>query len=328
MAKIKFYYNTETCKYERVVTKTSDVVLNAFGFVIASFLCGGLILFAYFRFFDSPKEKLLRSENQQLRQNFELINRELDDIEKRTSMLRERDNNIYRIIFESEPIKVEFSSSGVNNSSINLIKYLDPDFDKEYIIDYTMTKIDKIKSQIIIQNKSYDELAEIASNKEQLLAGIPAIMPISIKKLKMLASGFGMRIHPIYKVRKFHTGVDLAAMRGTPVVATGDGVVNIPHLVSGYGNFIDVNHGYGYVTRYAHLHKYKVRDGQRVKRGEIIGYVGSTGTATAPHLHYEVLYKGEAVNPVYHFFNDLNAKEYEEILKLASVENQSLGGAW
>ncbi len=324
MARIKYYYDTKTCKYERVVNTKSDFLINIAGFMLLSMVFTGIFFAVYMRFFDSPKEVILKKENEELKLNYDLVNNQLADINNIVSSLKDRDDNIYRVIFETKPLPASIRNAG----SGGVDKYkeiLNLEFDKNKLITKTYEHIDQLKKQLYVQSKSYDELAELARKKEEMLSSIPAIQPLSNKTLKALASGFGMRIHPIYKVRKFHTGIDFAAVRGTPIYATGDGTAHIPNRNDGYGNLVEVHHGFGFVTRYAHMEKMKVKHGQRVKRGEVIGWVGSTGTATSAHLHYEVIRNGEFANPVHYFFNDLSPREYEEMLKLASVENQSLG---
>lgn len=322
MAKIKYYYNTETCKYERVVTNSTDVFFNILGFLLVSAIFTLIFFFIYLRFFDSPKEVFLKKENEILKNNYALINEEIGQISEVLNSLKDRDDNIYRIIFETKPISINLRQGGTGGS---IMENFSLTSDKNKLIEETYGKINALKNSMYVQSKSYDELAKLAQKKEQMLTSIPAIQPISNKTLRALASGFGMRIHPIYKVRKFHTGIDFAAVRGTPIYATGDGVAYIPNNNDGYGNLIEIHHGYGFVTRYAHLDKFKIRNGQKVKRGEIIGYVGATGTATSPHLHYEVHRNGQYVNPIHYFFNDLSPQEYEQMIKLAEVENQSLG---
>lgn len=322
MAKIKYYYNTETCKYERVVTNSTDVFFNILGFLLVSAIFTLIFFFIYLRFFDSPKEVFLKKENEILKNNYALINEEIGQISEVLNSLKDRDDNIYRIIFETKPISINLRQGGTGGS---IMENFSLTSDKNKLIEETYGKINTLKNSMYVQSKSYDELAKLAQKKEQMLTSIPAIQPISNKTLRALASGFGMRIHPIYKVRKFHTGIDFAAVRGTPIYATGDGVAYIPNNNDGYGNLIEIHHGYGFVTRYAHLDKYKIRNGQKVKRGEIIGYVGATGTATSPHLHYEVNRNGQYVNPIHYFFNDLSPQEYEQMIKLAEIENQSLG---
>ncbi len=324
MAKIKYYYDTETCRYERHVSTRSDFLINIAGFLLVSFVFTVLCFLLYLRFFDSPKEVLLKKENEELKSNYGTINYQLAQINDVVNSLKDRDDNIYRVIFETKPLPASVRNAG--SGGVDKYKeFLNLEFDRNKFITGTYEHIDELKKQLYVQSKSYDELAELARKKEEMLTAIPAIQPIHNKDLKSLASGFGMRIHPIYKVRKFHTGADFAAVRGTPIYATGNGVAYVPGRNDGYGNLIEVHHGFGFVTRYAHCDKIKIKNGQHVKRGEVIGYVGSTGTATSPHLHYEVIRNSNFANPVHYFFNDLTPKEYEDLLKISSVENQSLG---
>jgi murein DD-endopeptidase MepM/ murein hydrolase activator NlpD len=325
MAKIKYYYDTNTCKYERVVTKPGDVFVNILGFAVLSLLSALFLLGLYFKFFNSPKEAMLVEENKKLRTYYDIVNTQLGDASKMLKSLKDRDNQIYRIIFETSPDQTAIKSTA-EISNLEAFKTLvHSGLGREGLILKTIDKIVEFKEQLYSQEDSYDEILALAKRKEEMLASIPAIQPISNKQLKQLASGYGMRIHPIYKVKKFHAGIDFSAPRGTPIYATGDGIIHLPGTNSGYGNCIEINHGYGYMTRYGHLDKIKVQNGEQVKRGEIIGYVGSTGTATSPHLHYEVHKNDKTVDPINFFFNDLTPKEYEELIKLSSVENQSLG---
>ncbi|TAH26134.1 MAG: M23 family metallopeptidase [Cytophagales bacterium] len=323
MAKIKYYYDTETCKYELLKTSKSEIVWNTLGFILTSVLFGAGLLYLYVQFFNSPKELILKKENSTLLFYYDLINKELDETTNVIAELESRDNSIYRVIFEATPISTEkrTSDDGINKYKELLNKKVKP----QKLIASTLLKMELLKKRVSIQSKSFDEIMILARNKSKMYSSIPAIQPISNKELKALASGFGMRIHPIYKVKMMHTGVDFAAVRGTPIYATGDGVIKATiRNLGGYGNEIEINHGYGYITKYAHLEKFSVREGQKVKRGECIGYVGTSGTSTAPHLHYEVIKNGEKVNPIYYFFNDITPAEYETLLKLASEENQSL----
>lgn len=322
MARIKYYYDTETCKYERLRVSSWDFILNSLGFLFVSLIFAAALLWMYLSYFGSPKEAMLTKERDELILYYEILSKELEEANKIMIALQERDDNIYRVIFEAEPIPNTVRNSG------GLTKYrhlLGKNLNREEMIMNTISRIEKLKKQMYIQTKSYDEIMNLAKNKTQMLASIPAIQPIHNKELTRLASGFGMRIHPIYKVKIMHTGVDFAATKGTHVYATGDGVVKVvaTHM-GGYGKEIEIDHGYGYVTKYAHLDNFNVKVGQRVKRGELIGYVGNTGSSTAPHLHYEVIYNSKKVNPVHYFYNDLNPAEYEKILELAGVENQSL----
>jgi murein DD-endopeptidase MepM/ murein hydrolase activator NlpD len=323
MAKIKYYYDTETCKYERLKISASDVIINSLGFALVALIFAAGLVYAYTLYFKSPKEVLLSKENEELTLYYEILNKEIEQASERLTSLQERDNNIYRVIFEAKPIPITDRNSGAD---INKYKeLLNKGLEKQELIAATTMKMEMLMKKIKIQTRSYEEILVMAKNKTKMLASIPAIQPISNKELTHLASGFGMRIHPIYKVKRMHTGCDFAAVRGTPVYSTGDGVVRLVVMSpGGYGKEIEIDHGYGYVTKYAHLEGFNVKVGQRIKRGEMIGFVGNTGASTAPHLHYEVIKNGIKVDPVHFFFNDLNPAEYERILKLASIENQSL----
>jgi murein DD-endopeptidase MepM/ murein hydrolase activator NlpD len=298
--------------------------MNLAGFVTLAFLLALCIVPLYNRYFQSTAEALLRKENDELRMYYEMMNKEMKQANRVLADLRERDDNIYRIIFEAEPVASSVRAVGVGG--VNHYKQLlEKGLEREDMILDVMQKIDKLKKQMYVQTKSYDEIIKLAKSKEQMFASIPAVQPLENKGLTRLASGFGMRIHPIYKVKRMHTGLDFAAQKGTPIYATGDGVVSkVARNAGGYGNEIQINHGYGYVTLYAHLSEFAVREGQKIKRGECIGYVGSTGSSTAPHLHYEVMHNGAKVNPVHFFFNELSPGEYQQMLEMASVENQSL----
>jgi murein DD-endopeptidase MepM/ murein hydrolase activator NlpD len=235
--------------------------------------------------------------------------------------LQERDDNIYRVIFEAEPISTDIRKAGYGG--VNKYKALE-NYDYSGLMIETTKKLDRLAKQMYVQSKSYDELLKEVQNKNKLLASIPAIQPIANKRLRAMASGFGYRIHPIYKTSKLHTGMDFSAPVGTPIYATGDGVVVTADAEGrGYGNHVVINHGYGYRTLYGHMSRIKARRGQTVKRGEVIGYVGNTGTSTAPHLHYEVLKNNKPINPINFYYNDLSPQEYELMLEMSSRANQS-----
>ncbi|MFZ5970235.1 MAG: M23 family metallopeptidase [Bacteroidota bacterium] len=325
MAKIKYYYDTETCKYERVRTSTGDIILNTLGFFsLVLGLAVGLLLL-YNNYFESPKELILRNEVKEMEYYYENLQKEVDKLNLILADMEHRDDNIYRVVLGAEPIEKSVRDAGIGGAD----RYADIR-DKSMVHEETIVQlseaVDKLKRKIYIESKSQDEIVQLAENKEKLFAAIPAIQPIANKELIALASGFGMRVHPVYKVKKMHTGIDFAAPIGTPIYATADGVIDeVQVSFSGYGKMLEIDHGFGYRTRYAHMHGFAVRKGQKVKRGELIGYVGNTGLSTAPHLHYEVLISGGQVNPIHYFFNDLNATEYEKIIELASIENQSLG---
>lgn len=324
MPKIKYYYNTETCKYERIYTRPIDYVLNILGFLALAFIMGIVIAIFYSRYYKTTREALLEQENEELKVQFELIQKELNQISRVLQSLEERDDKIYRVIFAADRIPNSVREAGVGGIDRYEGIFSRTSSIASLVRDLRL-KTDNLKRKLYIQSKSYDELVSLAKEKDKMLSHIPAIQPISNKELRRLSSGFGYRYHPIYKVLQFHGGIDFAAPVGTPVYATADGVVSVVRSsYGGYGKEIRIDHGYGYVTLYAHLSRFNVRPGQRVKRGQCIGYVGNTGMSTAPHLHYEVHYKGERVNPVYYFFSELSSEEYSKILELANIENQSL----
>jgi murein DD-endopeptidase MepM/ murein hydrolase activator NlpD len=325
MARIKYYYDTETCKYERVKTTTGDIFLNTLGiFLLTLAMAVGLFLIQK-NYFESPKELLLKNEVKEMEFYYENALKEVNNLNGQLADMEHRDDNIYRVVLGAEPIEKSIREAGVGGVD----RYSDikeKNIIHEDVILKLHTAVDKLRRKVYIESKSQDEVVQLAENKEKLFAAIPAIQPVANKELIALASGFGMRIHPVYKVKKMHTGVDFAAAIGTPIYATADGLVDLVEVnFSGYGKSIGIDHGFGYRTRYAHMHGFTVRQGQRVKRGELIGYVGDTGLSTAPHLHYEVFINGVHVNPIHYFFNDLNPAEYEKLIELASIENQSLG---
>lgn len=325
MARIKYYYDTETCKYERVKVGTWDIVLSLLGFLSVATIIATAMVLVYNTYFESPKEALLKKENEELRLYYDILNDEMEGAKDMLAALQKRDDDIYRVINEAEPIAQTIREGGIGGTE-RYKSLLQQGLEQEDLILSTLRKIERLKKQMYIQTKSYDEIVALAKNKEQMYASIPAIQPITNKELTRLASGFGRRIDPIYKVRRMHYGVDFSAPRGTPIYATGDGVVKrVKTNYGGYGKEILIEHGYGYATRYAHLSEFNVKRGQKVKRGECIGYVGSTGKSTAPHLHYEVIKDKKKVNPVHYFYNDLNEEEYQKILELSAIENQSLG---
>ncbi|MEM9325454.1 MAG: M23 family metallopeptidase [Bacteroidota bacterium] len=325
MARIKYYYDTESCRYERIKVSTWDIIVNSLGFITVAMLLAVGIVIAYMRYFESPEEAALRKENDELKYYFELLSEEMTEANEMLGALEDRDDNIYRVIFQVEPIAEEIRNAGIGGAN-RYKELLEKGLTQEGLILETHKKIDKLKRQMYIQTTSYDSIMALAKNKEKFLAALPAIQPVSNKQLKRLSSGFGYRIDPYLKVRRKHNGVDFSLPKGTPVYSTGDGVVKmVKTSFAGYGKQIEIDHGYGYVTKYAHLEMFNVRRGQKVKRGDIIAYSGNSGKSTAPHLHYEVKKDGVAINPVYYFSKDVTAEEFEEILRLASIENQALG---
>ncbi len=325
MARIKYYYDTETCKYERIQVKKRDVVINALGFLSLVLVFAVAIVFVLSQYFDTPKTIEQAREIENLTDQFQYTQEQLDNMEKMLDVLQEKDDNVYRVVFEAEPIPNSVREAG----SGGILKYreiLESDLSNKELVVSTMEKIDRVKKKAYIQTKSYDELMMLALNKEMLYQSMPAIQPVSNKELRRLSSGFGRRTDPVLKVKKMHYGTDFSAPKGTPIYATGDGEVKYTRSsFTGFGKHVMIDHGFGYETLYGHMSQFNVRPGQKVKRGDLIGFVGNTGKSTAPHLHYEVHINGKAVNPVNYFYKDLNPEEYEEILRLSSIENQSLG---
>ena len=324
MPKIKYYYDTETCKYERVRTSRWDVFLNVLGFAVLVLVAGICLVIVFDTYFESPKSAKLKKENEELHFYYDMLGKEMSRAHEMLNSLQERDNNVYRTIFEAEPIPSSVRSAGVGGVD-RYKEILENGLESDELIASTFQRINQLDRQLYIQTKSYDDLLSLAEDKSAMLASIPAIQPVSNKELRRLASGFGMRVHPIYKVRVMHPGIDFSAPQGTPVYATGAGkVIEVKTSLSGYGKQVIIDHGFGYRTRYAHLQDFNVKEGQQVERGQGIGLVGNTGTSTAPHLHYEIYREGERVNPIYYFYQDITAEEYEVLVQLASIENQSL----
>lgn len=273
-------------------------------------------------FIDSPKERILRSELNGLKQQYNVLDNEVNRLSDVLEGLHYRDNSVYRVIFESEPISNDEWQAG--SGGINKYKKLEKYDNGELMIDISK-RVDKLKKQMAIQSASYDNITDLVKGKEQMLASIPSIQPVSNKDLQRIASGFGVRIDPVYKVPKFHSGLDFTAPTGTEIYATGDGVVELVEFnYGGYGNQVIINHGYGYKTRYGHMSRFAVHRGQKIKRGEKVGYVGSTGKSTGPHLHYEVLKEDNAINPIYFFYNDLNDAMFAKIIERTKNAGQTL----
>ena len=328
MSKHKYYYNPETCRYEKIKKSKKDIFLRLSIYSLTVLFSSFILINIYDTYFESPKIVTLKKENQELQTHYEILNKEINVAYKMLDNLEERDDNVYRIIFEAEPIPSTIRQAGIGG--INRYKELiDGNLERSDLIVDNYAKIDELKRKLYIQTKSYDELLGMANNKEELVATIPAIQPVSNKDLKRVASGFGTRIDPFLKVKRMHYGLDFSVKKGTPIYATADGrVVIIKSSFGGLGKYIYLDHGNGYRTVYGHLNKFNVRKGQKVKRGELIAYSGNSGRSTAPHLHYEVHKNGKKLNPVNFFFNDLTPNQYEEVIKLSSVENQALGSTF
>lgn len=322
MKKIKYYYNTNTLRYEKLETPLRVKLLRVFGFVAAALVTAALISFVAFQFIGSPKERILEQQNKALRENYKELDEELNSAQQQMKELEKRDNDVYRAIFEANPVPDSARAKELENkleiATVERIK-------DNQLVAAIITTLNNLNSRIEAQKKSYDEVDELVKNKEKLLSHTPAIQPLSNKDLNRVASGYGYRIDPVYKTTKFHAGLDFSAPQGTPIYATADGAVSTAgNTGNGYGNYVVINHGYGYETLYGHMVRVKVSNGQAVKRGEVIGWVGSTGKSTGPHCHYEVHKYGEKINPIYFFFNDLTPEQFDLLLKRAAASNQSL----
>lgn len=321
MPRTKYKFNPESLSFDKVSLGVKALLLRGLAYVVGSMIVALVywVIFAFF--FDSPKEKALKREVEQMTIQYDLIHREMANIENVLEGLQQTDDNLYRTIFEAEPIPSTLRDGG--SGGVNRYESLEGYTNSRLVIE-TANRLDKIRKKVYIQSKSFDELIDLALNKEEMLRSVPAILPISNKDLKRTASGFGLRIHPIYKISKFHYGMDFTAPAGTEIYATGDGVV-VSRLSSqrGYGKHIIIDHGYGYVSIYAHLNDFNVQVRQKVQRGDVIGYVGNTGTSVANHLHYEIKLNGVNVDPVNYYFEDLTPEEYERMIEIASKTGQS-----
>ncbi|HOW30032.1 MAG TPA: M23 family metallopeptidase [Bacteroidales bacterium] len=322
MAKVRYQFNTKSLKIERVSVTLKDRLKRLLSSLAFGLVFGGVGLIVLYNFFASPREKAMQREVEQYKLQYKILNDRLDQVQQVLSDLQDRDDNIYRVIFETEPIPSSVRKAGYGGA--NRYSRLEG-YNNSEIITNTTKKLDAITSQLYVQSKSYDEVFKLAKSKEKMIASIPAVQPVDISDMRRIGSFFGYRTDPFYKVTKMHQGIDFTAPIGTPVYSTGDGVVTeAEYNKGGYGNVIKVSHGYGYDTYYAHLSRIKARKGQKVKRGEVIGYVGNTGKSTAPHLHYEVHLRGTPVNPIYYFFNDITSQEYAAMIEMSSKPSQTM----
>lgn len=322
MSELKYRFNPETLNFERIRLTAWQRTKRTLLLLTPGLVVGLLGIFLVYQFVDSPKERVLRRENRQLLMQYELINKQLAEIERVLADLRRRDDNLYRVIFEADPLPESMRMAGAGG--VNRYRDLDGLATSNVVIA-TRQRLDELARRLVVQSRSFDDVASLAMRKQEMLASIPSIQPIPNKDLSKTASGFGVRIHPIHKIPKFHAGMDFTAKPGTPIHATGDGRVTFADYASnGYGQHVVVDHGFGYETLYAHMSEIHVRRGQKVKRGDVLGRVGNTGLSSGPHLHYEVLKNGEHVDPANFYFNDLNAEEYARMLEISRNAGQSL----
>lgn len=322
MRKEKFIYNTQTLRYEKVTEPLQTKLLRLFGFVCAAVFTAFIFTLISHKIFPSPKEEALLRELDQMKAQYGEISRDMERMENVLLNIQERDAMAHRMIFGMDPIDKDVWEMGIGGHD----RYADFRQFKhsgEVMADINQ-QADKLNKQLVLQSQSLDTIMHLAEEKEKMLAAMPTIRPVLTKKKLNVLSGFGMRIHPIFKIPKMHAGIDFTAPSGTPIQATGDGKIDrIERKRTGYGHNVVINHGYGYKTLYAHMSKINVKVGQKVKKGQVIGLVGSTGTSTAPHCHYEVLYKGKKVNPIHYCMDGLNPEEYKELVEAAANSNQS-----
>jgi murein DD-endopeptidase MepM/ murein hydrolase activator NlpD len=321
MVKTKYKFNPDSLSFDKVRLGFRAVLMRFLAYFTGSVIIAIIYGVIYAIFFDSPKEKALKREIEQMTIQYDLIHREMNNLESVLVQLQETDDNLYRTIFEAEPLPTTLREGG--SGGINRYTELEG-YDNSRIVIETTKRLDNIRKKIYLQSKSFDDLIALALRKEDMLRSIPAILPISNKDLTRTASGFGLRVHPIYKIIKPHAGMDFTAPTGTDIYVTGNGVIaSVLSSQRGLGNHIIVDHGFGYSSVYAHLDGFNVKKGQKVQRGDVIGYVGNTGTSIAPHLHYEVKLNGVNVDPVNFYFNDLTPEMYERIIEIASKTGQS-----
>lgn len=322
MSKVRYKFNTKSLTYEKVSISIKDWIWRIFSYLAIGLVFATITIIVSRKLLPSPYEKKQNREIEALQLQYDLLQKKMAQAEVVLKDLEDRDDNIYRTIFESEPIpkSIRYGGSGGNEKYSAFDSY-----DNSDILISTTERMDRLMKQLYIQSKSYDEVVRLAKGKEKLIASIPAIMPINQKDLThAVTSGFGWRTHPIYKTQEFHPGMDFAAEQGTPIYSTGDGVVErADNLAQGYGNHVVIDHGFGYRTLYGHMSRIKAKVGQKVKRGELIGYVGSTGLSTAPHVHYEVIRNGDKVNPINFYYNDLSPQQYQLLVELSKKASQS-----
>ncbi len=321
MPRLKYKFNPSTLNFEKISYGIRDYTVSALRYLFAGLVIGAIGVVLYASFFKDPETARLSREVKFLKGQIVELNDQIDTLELFVSDLQEKDDNVYRSVFGAEPYPEHLRRGGIGGS--DRYKNL-KGFDNSSDIIETQKRINRLQRALVSQSKSFEEVYELAKSKDTMLKCIPAIQPVSNKELKRLASGFGMRIHPIYKIAKMHTGLDFTADIGTEIYATGDGVIeSIESKFSGYGQHVIINHGFGYESLYAHMSRVAVRPGQKVRRGQIIGYVGNTGTSTGPHLHYEVIKNGEKVDPSFYFYSDITPEQYEDMLKRSANAKQS-----
>lgn len=320
MAKVKYYYDEDTLSYRKITVKKSSYYKKTIFGVLGVFLTAFIGFIVFSQFIMSPSERAQKRELENLKLHYELLSKRMEESTSILTQLQERDNNIYRTYFEANPIPDEQRKAGFGG--VNRYKYLDG-FDNSTMIKKLTKDIDVLSKQLVVQSKSLDEIVTLAKEKEKMLASIPAILPVKLEDMTRMASGYKWRMHPILKIRKFHKGMDFTAPIGTPIYASGNGVVTRAQRSPTFGKVVYIEHGFGYKTIYAHMSQIKARRGQKVKRGDLIGYVGNTGRSVSSHLHYEVHKNNRAVNPINFYYGDLTPEEFAAMQKAAEEEGQS-----
>jgi murein DD-endopeptidase MepM/ murein hydrolase activator NlpD len=324
MSKVKYYYDPDTLSYRPIEFTNKKRISNVVLFILASFVFGlsSLLILLNSDWINTPAEISQKRALENYELQFEILSKKLNQIEAVVENIEERDNNIYRVYFEASPIPEEQRRAGFGG--VNRYKNLEG-YDNSDLIINTTKRLDVLSKQTVVQSRSLDEIERLAENKAELIEAIPSIQPIKNQDLTRMASGYGYRTDPFTKKRRFHYGMDFSARKGTPIYATGNGVVKrADNRSSGYGKHIRIDHGFGYISLYAHLSKYNVRRGQRVKRGDIIGYVGNTGRSVGPHLHYEIFKDKKKINPLNFYYGNLSQKEFDALLTQSRLENQSM----
>ncbi len=321
MSKVKYKFNTKSLTYEKVTVPIRKRVGQVLSYLATGLVFATITILLAYKYLDSPKEKQLQREIAELTLQYDLLNSRMGEVTDVLDDIEERDNNIYRTVFEAEPIPASIRKAGFGGVE----RYSElQGYNNTDLMIKTSKRLDRISKQLYIQSKSFDEVVKLVQGKEKLLASIPAIQPISNEDLSHQPGGFGWRTHPIYKTPEFHPGMDFSAQEGTEIYATGDGrIERADNTAQGYGNHVVINHNYGYVTLYAHMTRFVVQVGQQVKRGQLIGYVGSTGLSTSPHVHYEVHKNGQKINPINFYYNDLTPEQYQKLIELSSQSSQS-----
>lgn len=321
MANKKFQFNPETLNYEEVETSVKSVIIRTLLMIFIGMLVGIGFFFLFFSIFPSPNDRIKDQQIKNLNAQYEVLNKQIDQMQLLMIDLQQRDDNLYRVLLEADPIpnSLRFTISNKTNYYDEILQQTN-----SQLAANLTTKVDQLEKSIYVQSKSYDEIIHLAQTSEERMKHIPSIQPVLNKDLRRIASGFGYRIDPIYHTPRFHAGMDFTAPKGTEIFATGAGRVSYAGWKQGYGNCVMIDHGYGYETLYAHMHKINVRQGKEVSRGDVIGFVGSTGKSTGPHCHYEVHYKKKVVDPRNYYFQDLSPEDYDRMVQMSDNFGQTL----